>query len=54
VLVGLENRLLKMGKTLRAGEIVMLGSVVLNFPIKEPCEICATWEALGTAKAIFE
>lgn len=54
VLVSLENRLLKMGKTLRAGEIVMLGSVVLNFPIKGPCEISATWEALGTAKAIFE
>jgi len=54
VLVGLESRLLKLGKTLRAGEIVMLGSVVRNFSINGPCEIRATWDALGTATAIFD
>jgi len=54
VVVGLENHLLDIGKTLRAGQIVMLGSVVLNYAITQPCEITVDWDVLGRATAVFE
>jgi 2-oxo-3-hexenedioate decarboxylase/2-keto-4-pentenoate hydratase len=53
VVVGLENHLLSIGKTLRAGEIIMLGSVIPHHPIAAPCEITVDWDVLGRATAVF-
>lgn len=54
VLVALQNHLLDIGQTLRAGEIVMLGSVVRNYVVPAPCEISVQWDVLGEATALFE
>lgn len=54
VVVGLENHLLSVGKTLKAGEIIMLGSVIPNYSITAPCEITVDWDVLGRATAVFK
>jgi 2-keto-4-pentenoate hydratase len=54
VVVGLENHLLESGSTLRAGQILMLGSVILNYPVTKPCEITVDWDVFGRATVIFE
>lgn len=52
VVVEAQSKLSSMGKGLRGGEILMLGSVVLNFQVTSPCEIIARWEALGDARFV--
>jgi 2-keto-4-pentenoate hydratase len=53
VLAWLQNHLLQNGKALRAGEIVMLGSVTPNHPITSPCKIEVEWDVLGKASVEF-
>jgi 2-keto-4-pentenoate hydratase len=53
VLAWLQNHLAGNGKTLRAGEIVMLGSVVPNYPVTSPCRIEVDWDVLGKASVQF-
>ncbi len=54
VLAWLQNHLSKMGKTLRAEEIIMLGSVTPNFPISSSCTIEVDWGVLGKASVQFD
>lgn len=53
VLAWLQNHLSQNSKTLRAGEIVMLGSVTPNHPIGAPCKIEIEWDVLGKASVEF-
>jgi 2-keto-4-pentenoate hydratase len=53
VLAWLQNHLFDQSRSLRKGEIVMLGSVTPNFRIQTPCEIRVDWEKLGSAAVDF-